>query len=198
MQSSVLVTFLFILICSLETQADVLSDQWSALWTNSAKSDGKKRNRSHSSSSIVSSSDLHSKDRRIWVITTACLPWMTGTSINPLLRAAYLAKDRPAGMITLMVPWVTKEDQDILYPANIRFDTPEEQRAYVKNWLIKEAHMSESAEKLDIVFYAGRFHDEFHSVFPMGDLTELIPDDQADVQHPGGLIKEPMLYVINQ
>lgn len=36
---------------------------------------------------------------------------MTGTSINPLLRAAFLARGRDADMVTLMVPFLSLEDQ---------------------------------------------------------------------------------------
>lgn len=36
---------------------------------------------------------------------------MTGTSINPLLRAAFLARGRDANMVTLMVPFLSLEDQ---------------------------------------------------------------------------------------
>lgn len=25
------------------------------------------------------------------------------------------------------------------------------------------------------------YHDEFHSIFPMGDVTALIPDEEADI-----------------
>lgn len=46
-----------------------------------------------------------------WINTANSLPWMTGTSINPLLRAAFLARGRDANMVTLMVPFVATEDQ---------------------------------------------------------------------------------------
>lgn len=66
-----------------------------------------------SNSSIIPASDMRDKNRTIWLITTASLPWMTGTSINPLLRAAYLSNGRPEGKIHLLVPWLEKEDQEV-------------------------------------------------------------------------------------
>lgn len=80
-----------------------------------------------------------------------------------------------------MVPWLEAPDQDIAYPANVRFSHPDEQKAYVKKWLADDAKMPSAADKLEIVFYSARYHDEYHSIFPMGDITGLIPDSEADV-----------------
>lgn len=76
--------------------------------------------------------------------------------------------------------WLTTILQ-IAFSHGVRFKTPEEQRQYILNWLRVEAQLPQAADKLTIIFYTGRYHDEFHSIFPMGDITALIPDELADV-----------------
>lgn len=62
--------------------------------------------------------------RNVTILTTASLPWLTGTSVNPLLRACYLCKrfkengaaGGPGGRVCLMIPWIGEpSDQKFLY-----------------------------------------------------------------------------------
>ncbi|CAM9884816.1 unnamed protein product [Ectocarpus sp. 4 AP-2014] len=130
--------------------------------------------------------NLEDPTRRIWVFTTASLPWMTGTAVNPLLRAAYLTRGRDKGKVTLGVPWLVDEDQEKVYPKGKRYAAREDQEAYVREWLVK-AGLEEESKKLDILFYPARYHEQFGSIFPMGDLAAQAPDEEADV----AVLEEP-------
>jgi len=59
------------------------------------------------------------------IVTTASLPWLTGTAVNPALRAAYLWN---LGIhCILLVPWVPNEDQKMIFAPGIYFDDPRQQ-----------------------------------------------------------------------
>ncbi len=101
-------TFLFT-ICNAVSTPEPVGELWSKMWQSDPKSDYS----ALKDSDIIPESDIRDPGRTIWIITTASLPWMTGTSINPLLRAAYLAKDRLPGKVHLMVPWLSKQEQEV-------------------------------------------------------------------------------------
>jgi len=113
----------------------------------------------------------------ITIVTTASLPWMTGTAINPLLRAAYLAK---AGKrVTLAVPWIHPSEQALIFPAGLQFETPEEQEAHVRKWLQERAGIR-SAD-FTILFYPGRYNNYHRSILPLGDITRFLDERESDI-----------------
>lgn len=102
--------------------------------------------------------------RSVHIITTASLPWMTGTAVNPLLRAAYLNKMYRTvvedaigeinsaetysmmGNVTLVIPFlVREEDQKAVY-GNYMFSTQEEQEKHVRDWLRDDANLPLEAD----------------------------------------------------
>jgi digalactosyldiacylglycerol synthase len=132
---------------------------------------------------VTPQSDLTRPGRYIHVVTTAALPWFTGTAVNPLLRAASLYRrtqeinrnetatddDDPQSWVILVIPWLElPEDQELLYGQV--FSNTTEQEVYIRNWLRKEANMPDVADHLDIIFYPARYHTGLRSIFAMGDL----------------------------
>eukprot|EP00227_Mantoniella_beaufortii_P021441 CAMPEP_0197585326 /NCGR_PEP_ID=MMETSP1326-20131121/7652_1 /TAXON_ID=1155430 /ORGANISM="Genus nov. species nov., Strain RCC2288" /LENGTH=544 /DNA_ID=CAMNT_0043149813 /DNA_START=172 /DNA_END=1806 /DNA_ORIENTATION=+ len=126
---------------------------------------------------------LRDPGRRFTIVTTASLPWMTGTSVNPLLRAAYLAHRGDRCRVTLVVPWLAPCDQKLVHP-NAIFDNPEQQRAHIRQWLMGRVDFEPT---FDIHFYPGRYAIDKGSIVPVGDVTECVPEEEADV----AVLEEP-------
>ena len=117
------------------------------------------------------------QDYHIAIVTTAALPWMTGTAVNPLLRAAHLAK---AGKrVTLVVPWLHPLEQGIVFPHGLRFDSPAEQEEHIRAWLRARAGLR--GDSFEITFYAGRYDADRGSILPIGDITRFIESSHCDV-----------------
>ncbi|KAF8395466.1 hypothetical protein HHK36_019412 [Tetracentron sinense] len=133
--------------------------------------------------SVKHDSSDKKKKRHVAIVTTASLPWMTGTAVNPLFRAAYLAKSAKQN-ITLLVPWLCKSDQEIVYPNKLTFSSPEEQEIYIRSWL--EERVGFKAD-FRISFYPGKFSKSRRSIIPAGDTSQFISSKEADI----AILEEP-------
>ncbi|KAI3688035.1 hypothetical protein L1987_81741 [Smallanthus sonchifolius] len=129
-----------------------------------------------------SNHEISNGKRHVAIVTTASLPWMTGTAVNPLFRAAYLAKSRKQS-ITLLVPWLTRKDQELVYP-NITFTSREEQEVYIRSWLEERIGFKTDFK---ISFYPGKFQKDRRSIIPAGDTSKLISSKDADI----AILEEP-------
>jgi hypothetical protein len=166
-----------------------------------------------SDSQPTAASDLVSSDianqRPVWIVTTAALPWMTGTAVNPLLRAAYLsqryrqqrqqqqqaaeaeaARETETGitvtksLVTLVVPWLESADDRVaLYGPDWQDSTQPEQEKYIRQWLAVSAGLPLEADPdtgLQIQFYPARYHAGLSSIFAMGDFCERLQVPEYD------------------
>ena len=127
---------------------------------------------------ILPHTDIGDKSKNIWIVTTAALPWMTGTGVNPLLRAAYMTqgRDEAGGKVTLMLPWLELEkDRDNIYGKEREFDTSEGQEKWIRTWLSDKAELKEASESLNIAWYTGRHETQENSIYSMGDIIAIIP-----------------------
>ncbi|CAB9521529.1 Digalactosyldiacylglycerol synthase 1, chloroplastic [Seminavis robusta] len=139
---------------------------------------------------VLPHTDISDKSKRVWIVTTAALPWMTGTAVNPLLRAAYMTEGRKeaGGSVTLLLPWLERqEDQDMVYGQGKSFSTPEDQEAHIRGWLKNTAKMEDASEVLDIRWYTAWQNKAENSVYSMGDIVADISEDEVDIM----VLEEP-------
>jgi len=121
-------------------------------------------------------SQVFTDDFHIAIVTTAALPWMTGTAINPLLRAAYLSK---AGRsVTLAVPWLHPREQALVFPGKLRFADPQAQERHIRLWLAERGGVRADFR---LRFYPARYDLDRGSILPLGDVTGCFEAGECDV-----------------
>ena len=120
----------------------------------------------------------------VTIVTTASLPWLTGTAVNPALRAAYLCERGHA--VTLLVPWIPAEEQKNVFQENKIFENGEDQVReiekdisnrvpfHVKFWRggVDEC----DGPWLRIRLYNGKYAPALGSIIPTQDIQPLVPD----------------------
>lgn len=123
----------------------------------------------------------------ITIVTTASLPWLTGTAVNPALRAAYLW--HRGHDVTLLVPWIPKDDQKNIFSSEgDLFDSPEDQLEVVKQHILKRVPFAvrfpdgtghTESHVLEVKFYSGKYAHALGSIIPTQDIQPLVSKDTA-------------------
>lgn len=132
---------------------------------------------------VLPHTDMSDKSKRILIVTTASLPWRTGTAVNPLLRAAYLCNGRKdlGGSVTLMLPWLERREDQVRVYGDLAFDSTEAQEQFIRSWLLDSADMQEASENLQIRWYTAWQNKVENSIYSMGDITSLVSSDDIDI-----------------
>ncbi|WIA40367.1 hypothetical protein OEZ86_013731 [Tetradesmus obliquus] len=121
---------------------------------------------------------------KIIIVTTAAIPWRTGTAVNPALRAAQLAADTEHEVV-LVVPFVPVEDQRLIFPEGVTCSTPQQQEAIIKAWAREHSGLQET--DFTVLFYAARYFPASRCIFATEDVCRLLPKEQVSLV----LLEEP-------
>jgi hypothetical protein len=171
-----------------EKRTDVFADETAATTTMDAPTEKKWMplpvpEPAKDGEEVLPDTDMGDKSKRILIVTTASLPWRTGTAVNPLLRAAYLCNGRKelGGSVTLMLPWLERRDDQVRVYGDLAFNSPEDQEQFIRTWLLESANMKEASEELQIRWYTAWQNKVENSIYSMGDITSLVSADDIDI-----------------
>jgi len=125
-------------------------------------------------------SSLREPGRHFTIITTAALPWLTGTAVNPLLRALNLARSRRP--VLFVIPWLELEDQKHVFPNGQTFLDRQTQEEAIFKWCRERAKIDPAHLPFQLRWYSAKWVKKLQSIFPTGDCSdELGTDDPRDV-----------------
>ena len=83
--------------------------------------------------------------------------------------------------VTLVIPWLAKPDQAMVFPHGQTFQSPEEQEDFVRKWV---KHRTGLDCPFAIKFYPSRYAEEKCSILPVGDPTAYISDSEVQFYLP--------------
>ena len=105
---------------------------------------------------ILPDSDIKNCHRRICVVTTAALPWRTGTAVNPILRALYLTRGRPKHFVSLVIPWCPNEtDRQLTLGTDHSFCNQQEQEAWIRSFCRDRAGCAGTSSFFCVLIFLG-------------------------------------------
>lgn len=97
--------------------------------------------------------------------STAALPWMTGTAVNPLLRAVYLARRKERHQVTLCLPWVEPDEQHHIFSKGVVYERKEQLEQYIREWVRVNLGFT---TQIKIAWWDGIYLPQYGSIFPLG------------------------------
>ena len=103
---------------------------------------------------------------------------MTGTTVNPLFRAVY-SSQAAKQKLTLLVPWLCKSNEELVYPTNLNFTSPEE-LVYANNLTLCFILSYQCRQFLYFCHSHVYFSDARRSIIPGGEIA-------INLYHPGML-----------
>eukprot|EP00775_Hariotina_reticulata_P005176 gene5176-5414_t len=122
--------------------------------------------------------------RTFIVVSTASIPWRTGTAVNPALRAAHLAAHTPHKVI-LVVPFIPVQDQVLIFPQGMICNSREQQADIIRCWV--HEHSGLLSADFQVLFYSARYYPSSRCIFATEDISSLLPKTESTVV----LLEEP-------